>query len=353
MIAKDNFVMSRHLLHYWDAVALDRWERAAPLPTDDRYARIALISPLLQIPSALAIIPSWAADTPPASWIELQLRVQQQGIWSGWFRIAVWDSDGTRRSSFSSQTNEFGSVATDTLLLKTPAQAVQVRVLLCGLPGADMPELTALALCVTTTAKPAGFASPPALSAIGLPLLLCQYDYAGGEGWCSPTAVHMVLAYWYAQLADPRLAPFAQRETLPELTVAGIFDPGWDGTGNWSFNTAFAARFGLRAYVTRLDTLEQIGRWTAAGVPVVISLAWETGQIDDAPDRTAGHLTIVRGFTETHALIAEPAGRDRLLRAYPQRQLAAAWQASSNGTVYLIYPPDWPRPQPGLADAWV
>ncbi|WP_298815666.1 C39 family peptidase [Chloroflexus sp.] len=345
--------MPHHLLHHWNESAIDNWERAAPLPGDDPYARIAMVSPLLTVPDAVAIIPSWAADTPPDSWIEVNVRAQQNGIWSNWYRLAAWDADGSRRASFDRQRDDCGFVATDTVKLTAPAQAVQARVLLCGRPGADMPSVTDLFLCVTTTASPAIAAEPPALSAIDLPLLLCQYDYPGGEGWCSPTAVHMVLAYWHAQLLDPRLAPFADPATLPDLTVAGIFDPGWDGTGNWSFNTAFAARFGLRAYVTRFDTLEQIGRWTAAGVPVIISLAWEPGQIDDAPRRTDGHLTIVRGFSHTHALIAEPAGRDRLLRAYPQAQLAEAWQANSAGTVYLIYPPDWPRPQPGLSDAWV
>ncbi len=342
-----------HLLYHWDEAAIDTWERAAPVSADDPHARIAMVSPPLVTHDALSIIPSWIADTPSASWIELQLRVQQHGTWSPWFRLAAWDSDGTHRTSFADQRHEAGTVATDTLQLHTPAQAVQARALLCGLPGADMPAMSELFLCITTTAQPETASTQPFLSAISLPLLLCQYDYPGGEGWCSPTAVHMVLAYWHAQVADPRLAPFAERTTLPDLTVAGIFDPGWNGTGNWSFNTAFAAQFGLRAYVTRFDTLEQVSRWTAAGVPVIISVAWEHGQVDDAPGRTSGHLTIVRGFTDTHALIAEPAGRERILRAYPQSQLATAWQANSVGTVYLIYPPDWPRPEPGPTDAWV
>ncbi len=345
--------MPRHLLRHWDEAAIDGWERAAPLVDDDPRARIALCSPPLTVDDAVEIIPSWAAETPPGSWIEVQLRAQQAGQWSQWYRMAVWDADGCRRTSFADQRSAMGSVATDTLHLAFPAQRVQARVLLCGLPGADMPALTDLFLCMTTTAPPSSAVAPPELSAIALPLLLCQYDYPDGDGWCSPTAVQMVLAYWYAQQRDSRLAPFADPATLPTLTVAGIHDPGWQGTGNWSFNTAFAARFGLRAYVTRLDTLAQISRWTAAGVPVIISLAWEAGQINDAPGRTNGHLTIARGFTATHVLIAEPAGRDRLLRAYPHDQLLTAWQHKSSGTVYLIYPPDWPRPQPELADAWV
>ncbi len=94
---------THHLLHHWDEVAIDRWERAAPLPDDDPYARIALISPSLAVNEAIELIPSWAADTPSDGWIEVQLRVQQSGRWSKWYRMAVWGDDGSHRTSFESQ----------------------------------------------------------------------------------------------------------------------------------------------------------------------------------------------------------------------------------------------------------
>lgn len=347
-----------HRLILLGADAIAGWERAAPLPDDDPHARIALLSPELPAAGAAEAIPSWAADTPPGSWVELQLRACRGGRWSRFYRLARWDSAAadSRRTSFDSQRDDDGRVATDTLLLAGPAEALQARVLLCAEPGADMPDLERLAICLTGegSAAPPPAGEPPA-SRIDMPLLLSQYAYEAGAGWCSPTAVSMALAYWRSRTGDGRLDPFDGPGCVPELAAPQIYDPAWEGTGNWSFNVAFAAARGLVAYVTRMHSLEQVARWTAAGVPVVVSVAWKAGQIEGAPGETAGHLTLVTGFEGGRALIAEPAGRggpEGVRRAYPLGQLHQAWQANSGGIVYLIYPEGWATPEPGPGDAW-
>ncbi|NJN18350.1 MAG: peptidase C39 family protein [Oscillochloris sp.] len=347
-----------HLIHC-DAEAIATWERAAPTLDDDPQARIVVLSPELPLDAALELIPCWRADTPEASWIEVQVRVRGANGWSRFYRIAAWDSasEQSRRSSFADQRDDDGRVATDTLIATRPASAAQLRVLLCAEPGADMPDLEDVTICVSgpEAAAPA-FVAPPATPAIALPLLLSQYAYPEGAGWCSPTAVSMALAYWRAQRPDLPLDAFADAACVAQVAAPQIFDPAWEGTGNWAFNTAFAAAHGLHAYVTRLHSLEQVARWTAAGVPVIISISWQVGQIDGAPGSTAGHLTMVIGFGGGTALMAEPAGRggsEAILRSYPADQLFARWQAASRGTVYLIYPPDWPTPTAGPDDAWI
>lgn len=347
-----------HRLIHAGADAIAGWERAAPLPDDDPQARVALLSPELPAGGAAEAIPSWAADTPAGSWVELQLRARRGDGWSRLYRMARWDSAAaeSRRTSFDSQRDDDGRVATDTLMLAGPAEALQVRVLLCAEPGADMPDLERLTICLTG----AGEAAPPPAelppSSVEMPLLLSQYAYEAGAGWCSPTTVAMALAYWRARTGDARLAPFDGPACVPDLAAPQIYDPAWGGTGNWSFNAAFAAARGLVAYVTRLHSLEQVARWTAAGVPVMLSVAWQEGQIEGAPGATNGHLTLVTGFAGPRALIAEPAGRggpEEVRRAYPLGQLHEAWQANSGGTVYLIHPEGWPTPEPGPGDAWV
>ncbi|MFV9505028.1 MAG: C39 family peptidase [Oscillochloridaceae bacterium umkhey_bin13] len=345
-----------HQIVGWDADAIACWERVAPTSADDPQARIALLSPT--IPGRRELIVSWAAETPAGSWIELQVRVGQADQWGRWFRLAAWDSalSNSRRSSFADQRGPDGHVATDTLMLTSAPELVQARVLLCAEPGADMPELEALTICASdgTPAVDPGAAALPA-STVPLPVLRSQYSYAEGTGWCSPTAVTMVLAAWYAQTGDPRLAALAEPDAIPTLAAPLIHDPAWEGTGNWAFNVAFAASRGLTAYVTRFERLEQLACWTATGVPVIVSLAWQAGEITDAPGATNGHLTIVRGFAGDRVLIAEPASPDEasVLRAYPADQFFAAWQRTSAGTVYLIYPPAWSRPEPGANDAWI
>lgn len=362
--------MPPHSLVRWDADAIAGWERAAPVPEDDPQARIVLLAPELAAPGTIEAIPTWQADTPPGSWIELQLRARIGERWSRFYRVAVWDSAPTssRRTSFAAQQDDDGQLATDTLLLAAPADGLQARVLLCAEPGADMPELEALAICATThdrrpttgeqelapaDDRPSSVGGGQ--SSIRMPLLLSQYSYPdGGAGWCSPTSLAMIFAYWHARTGDARLEPFTAAECVPGLVAPMVFDPAWDGTGNWAFNTAFAASLGLTGYVTRLHSLEQLARWTAAGVPVAISIRWEPGELDAPLERSSGHITVVTGVAGDRVLMAEPAVRepDEVARSYRADQLYACWQRGSRGAAYIIHPPGWPRPEPGEGDAW-
>jgi hypothetical protein len=352
-----------HALVHYDADRIAGWVRESPAPDDDPQARVVLLSPELEASGLFEVIPTWSADTPAGSWIEVQLRARLGDRWSKPYRIAAWDSApaASRRTSFASQEDADGQVATDTLLLAGPAEALQARVLLCASPGADMPDLESLALCLTDDRRPTTddrslSAIGYRLSAIELPLLLSQFlSFPGDEGWCSPTSLAMCLAYWHERTGDPRLAAFMHAASVPALAAPMIYDPAWDGTGNWGFNTAYAASLGLTAYVTRLHSLEQVSRWTAAGVPVICGLAWKPGELDGAPGTAVGHINLIAGFEGEHALMAEPSSRDltQIRRRYRVDQLQTCWQRKSNGMVYLVYPPGYPRPEPGPGDAWM
>jgi hypothetical protein len=174
----------------------------------------------------------------------------------------------------------------------------------------------------------------------------------GGEAWCSPTSTSMVLAYWARRLGRPEL------DRAPPVVAAGVFDPVYRGAGNWPFNTAYAGRDGLIGYVTRLSSLGQSERWVALGVPVIASLAWGPGELDNAPVRsTDGHLLVIVGFRPNgDPIVNDPAGDPRLgqplQRVYRRDQFESLWLAKSGGAVYLIYPSDQPPPADGSAGAW-
>lgn len=351
--------MSRHQSKSWSSDELAGWQRAAPTVDDDPAARIVLVGPELAFAGASELIPSWAADTPEQSWIEVQLEVTAAHEPPSLYRMGRWDDacEGSQRTSFAAQRTPVASVATDTLVITAPSVTVRPRIVLGGKPGADMPDLEALTLCVTSNAPPPSWqteALPE--TALSVPLRLPQYAYVGGEGWCSPVALAMALAYWHEQTGDPRLAPFRDPACVPDLVVPMVNDPAWQGTGNWAFNTAFAASRGLTAYVTRLESLSQLARWITAGVPVIISLGWHEGELEGALVPSSGHLTLVRGFAHgRRVLTAEPASYEevQVLRSYHADQFFTCWQQASGGAVYLIYPPSWPRPEPAPGDAWV
>jgi hypothetical protein len=129
--------------------------------------------------------------------------------------------------------------------------------------------------------------------------------------------------------------------TVPEVAAA-VYDAEFRGTGNWSFNAAFAGSFpGMRSYVTRLDDLSEVEDWIAAGIPVILSARWDLLK-PGRPLDTAGHLVVCIGFTETgDVVINDPATRvekgESVRRVYRREDVIRSW-AKSHNTVYLVFP---------------
>jgi len=69
------------------------------------------------------------------------------------------------------------------------------------------------------------------------------------------------------------------------------------GAGNWPDNAAYAARFGLTAFVTRLRSLSEAELFTNAGIPLVASIAFSSNKLSGADIKsTNGHLAVIVGF---------------------------------------------------------
>ena len=289
-------------------------------------------------------IASWQATAPAGTEIEIALRVEIGARWTRWWTMAYWSSDQTRRRSQEEQDDPDGVVATDTLVLRRPAQALQWRVVLRGDDAGRSPLLRGLAVMATPAGIAPGPDQPDAVPPLPVPELSQMEIAQYGHLWCSPTSLSMVLQYWYQRTRDPQLAPFLAPDATERLIVPGVYDPAYDGTGNWPFNTAFAASLGLEAYVVRFASLTDVARWVAAGVPVIASIAWEAETLDNAPcPRSSGHLTVVVGFTaEGDVIVNEPRADRRdgapVRRTYRRDQFHRAWFERSRGAVYLIYP---------------
>jgi predicted ATPase len=351
----------------WQSIDIEDWPLEPPPAGVDTAVQAMLLSPqaLPTIPCT-TVIPSWSAETPAGTWLELQLRARVGKQWTTFYRVVVWDSllAQSRRSSFAPQQDEHGLMETEILRLLAPASAVQARVLLCSQqPQTLLPTLHSLTLCMSvrehTFADLAGIITASPLQTVAPLDVPCfsQYQFAGGDsGWCSPTALAMVLGYWYRQTQEPRLQPFVSPDSVAERVAPMVFDAAYDGTGNWAFNTAYAALHGLEAYVTQVGTLQQLARWLQAGVPIICSLAWKRGELDHAPvPESSGHLLVVVGFVDGGAVrVADPAGGDatQVLRTYRADQFLRCWQRHSSGAVYVVYPHGWQIPPPGADDAW-
>jgi hypothetical protein len=124
--------------------------------------------------------------------------------------------------------------------------------------------------------------------------------------------------------------------------VNGVFDWIYDGHGNWPFNTAYAGTFGCEGYVARFTGLARAEEYIAAGVPVIMSIAWRKGELTGVDvESTNGHLVVLVGFDSAgNPIINDPAtsANETVRRTYLRSEFEPLWLQTSGGTVYLIYP---------------
>ncbi len=282
-------------------------------------------------------IASWNALTPDNTYLEVEIRAQIGTRWTGYYKIARWNN-ASEKYSFAIPADRDGRVSTDTLKLKHAAKGLQLRISFhSGLAGVS-PTLTGLAVVGSLSSQHFTAASTVSnRQAWGLELPVpvhSQMIYPdGGEVWCSPTSVTMMLEYWGTKLgldlADP--VPTAAKT---------MWDTEYDGSGNWAFNMAYASSKGLKAYVHRLSSLAQAESYILRGIPLALSIAWGVGELEGAHiAKSGGHLVVLRGFTKTgDVIINDPAAKtDAGVRTvYKRSELERAWIGHSGGVVYVI-----------------
>lgn len=292
-------------------------------------------------------IASWNAITPRGSSLEVTLRARVGGHWTRWYVMGLWSSNrlAGKRRSLAGQADTEGKVDTDTLTLRAPADAFQISVNLQDSADGRSPSIDLLAVATSLGAPPGARADiqkfawgtdlhvpertqrvPTSPDAVG----------GGGDAWCSPASVSMVMAYWARDAARP------EWDVDVPAAAEGTYDPVYDGTGNWPFNVAFAAEHGLAGYVRQYSNLADLEQLIARAIPVIASLSAKPGELQGAPyDKTDGHLLVVRGFTNAgDVIVNDPyAAPGEIRRIYKRDQFAHVWLDGSGGTVYLIAPP--------------
>lgn len=305
------------------------------------------------------LIPSWDATTPGDSWVQLKVRGRSaNGGRSSWDTMASWsrEDDTFRRTSPSSQTDDLARVATDTWQSSSTAGLTswQLRVTVLRKAGSNVdPTVDTLGVMssrvpeVSTvqTSRP-GVARGITLKVPGYSQMTHRGHYPrygnGGEAWCSPTSTSMVLGY-YDRLPEPAEYSWVTGSTndrFVDHAARMTYDYAYGGTGNWPFNTAYAATYVRNAFVTRLRSLREAERFITAGIPVVASVAFGPGELTGAPiSSTNGHLMVIVGFTDNgDVVVNDPAAASNssVRRIYQRGQFENAWLPKSGGLVYVI-----------------
>ncbi len=326
-------------------IGVEDFSRFAPVLT--RPGTVVLTSPEIaaNVPWNELVV-SWNARLAPGA----SLRVEAQACYpdhrTRFYALGVWsvDAPSQPRRSVNGQQDDDGDVHTDTLSLVRPADRVRVRLRIEGVAASEPTQVNFLGLSFLDTRVDCDAASsiaPGPIEPLAVPER-SQLDYEGGDAWCSPTAVSMILSYWATRCGQPAWA-----RDVPEV-AAGVFDPGWPGTGNWPFNAAYAGALpGMRGYVTRLTGLDQLAAWLRSGVPVAASVSYAL--LQGRADTDDGHLVVCVGLTASgDVIVNDPGTRRELRRIFARSDFLRAWSHSHN-TVYLIHPVGWamPKEDPG------
>jgi Peptidase_C39 like family len=339
------------------------------------YDEASWTSPVIATPFPFnELIASWNAETPDQTWIEVEARgTDEGGTRSGWYVLGRWcakdpaDGGAIHRTSLDGQRTDLANVWTDTLHVYDPHRLHdwQLRVALLRPQGTTQTPVLRMAGAVasglpSTDTFPV---SPPGRGVgrtIDVPTLSQEVHIGhytswngGGEAWCSATSTAMVLRHWGVGPTPADLAwvePPVDAEV--DFSARNVFDYTYDGAGNWPFNTAYAARYGLEGFITRLRSLTEAEELIRAGIPVIISVSFEKEDLDGAGYGTNGHLMVVVGFTESgDVVVNDPASHlipdnGEVRTVYRRDQLENAWIPHSGGTAYVIHPRTTQLPRP-------
>jgi hypothetical protein len=161
----------------------------------------------------------------------------------------------------------------------------------------------------------------------------------------------MVVEFWGRGPSDDDLGWVDPSYADPSVDYAArsTYDAAYHGTGNWPFNAAYAARFGLDTFVTQLRSLAEAEQFVRAGIPLVASIASRPGELDGFlfSGGTNGHLVVIIGFDANgNPIVNDPAAWTdaTVRRVYDRAQFERVWLRGSGGTVYVIRPPEVPLP---------
>ena len=265
---------------------------------------------IVRVPAAKTAVVSWNTRAESG---KIDLTVYRiDGKVSTWLPYVTFSR--SERSSLCGA-DDVARIATDVVESTVPIAAIEVR---------SDAALDAIAISTPVHRR----ASEPATVRTSLDVpALSQYlaTHPEERGWCSPTSLAMLLAYW------------GKPHDIPEI-VRAVYDRRYLGTGNWAFNLAYAGRLGLRAVLVHLAGLDHAAGFIAAGIPLALSFSWGSGDLPGAPlDHSGGHLAVLRGFTsQGHPQFNDPAQAD-IRATYDRKALERVWQAHG-GAAFAAVP---------------
>lgn len=353
---------------------------ADPGGTTRRYDVATWTSPVTTAPFPFTqAIGSWDVDTPNGTWVEVRIQVWTGTTGSGWLAVGRWASNdpamggAIHRRSLAGQVTPIVRVDVDTVkATRGPMGQYAVQILFYRPAGSTVAGPTVRLAGIVVSDAPDGVAVPVSAPGVGRGITLAvpglsqevhrghypEWD-GGGEAWCSATSMAMVVQYWRT---GPSAADIAwvnpSYDGHVDYAARMVYDYDYQGCGNWPFNAAYAARFGLESFVTRLRSLAEAELFVKAGIPVIVSVSFTRAELPSAGYATSGHVMVICGFTAAgDVVVNDPASHlvadDRQVRTtFPRAQFENVWIPKSGGTAYIVRRTTTPLPTPPADANW-
>ena len=312
---------------------------------------------------AKTLIPSWNAHTSGGTWIRVFVRGKTATKTGSWDTIADWayGVSGTHRHSGTAQTDDLSKLDVDTVVTNgsNRYRQWQVKVQLMRPAGTTAtPAVNSIGAIASTYSTRIAATSKTTMTS-NTELAVPRYSQmihkgqftqwgGGGASWCSPTSVSMVLRFFKTGPVPADYSWSKYSDSWVDHAARYTYDHRYDAAGNWPFNTAYAGRYDLDAFVTRLNDLRDAEAFIKKGIPVVASVKYAKGALTGAAvSSSAGHLLVIVGVQKDGKVIVnDPAasGNSSVRRVYQRAQFEKAWLGGSGGVSYIIRPESKPLP---------
>ncbi len=247
-------------------------------------------SAAVTMPAFNQVMVSWNADTPQGTVVEAQVRVLQDGIWSGWQGFGKWCPYLRRQGVYQE-----GGVQADTLIVEgTPATQVQLRVYLYT----DDVRLTPAVWLLAASVHPVNWKKqegrPVGRVLYSPPYSQLNRDPSFGMSMDLPVAV--------ASMMNRRGA-----DVLPEVLAHMMYDETLGSCHNRAFAAAAAGCCGFEAWAAFMDLAalrREIWNSHAVGMGIRCAHTPEDAQTSGLPllsgaKGTGERMVVLRGFLPT------------------------------------------------------
>ena len=255
------------------------------------------------------LVPSWNFDVPQDTGFAVDIRVGRgKKEWSEWFHLG---RDGVALPGEFAPvlSSKWGEVDVDYLLLSKPCTKIQYKISFHTQNPAVSPCLRLLAISYSNSLgkkrlwkrwqreHPKSSSKPSLPISLDVPFwsqLVVSRSLRGRI--CCPTSVNMVLGFYGIDRLTTDVAKLC-------------YEPDSRIYGNWPKAAQVLSQFGLKSWIQRFRTFDDVAAELAKGRPIIASTRSTREEVRGTPYRwTAGHVIVIRGITaDGDILVNDPA----------------------------------------------